>query len=203
MTWSVNSGTDYFEMMGDPTSILNREYFYGTLGGVAGECQAEPEAHFTVATAEMELYFAKDKFSALEYCTAAATPEWMGYVPRFMKNNFRIKIDAWQAMVAIAVSLSLAMILSFVVDCFVHMCNIIPLQVNLGEMDMNLLQPVQGTQTTLNFHDETLYLLEVFDFRYPGMLPLSCISEDSDITNMKFRACLLRQGDTYMLPVSY
>ena len=122
MTWSVNSGTDYFEMMGDPTSILNREYFYGTLGGVAGECQAEPEAHFTVATAEMELFFSKDKFSELEYCTAAATPEWMGYVPRFMKNNFRIKIDAWQAMVAIAVSL--AMILSFVFDFFVHMCNI-------------------------------------------------------------------------------
>mmetsp|Transcript_32611 Transcript_32611/g.60933 ORF Transcript_32611/g.60933 Transcript_32611/m.60933 type:complete len:833 (+) Transcript_32611:136-2634(+) len=175
MTWSVNVGLDYFEMTGDPTSILNREYFYGTLAGIAGECQAEPEARFTVATAEMELFFQKDRFDQLEYCTAAATPAWMGWVERFMKNNFIIKIDAWQAMVAIAV--------------------------NLGEMQMNLLQPVQGTEKVLHFHNETLYLVEVFDFRYPGMLPLSCISTDQNLRNMRFRACLLRQGDTYMLPV--
>jgi hypothetical protein len=156
MTWSAApGGGSYFEMVGDPTSILNREYFYGTLAGIAGECQAQPEAQFTVATAEMELFFDKDTFDTLEYCTAAATPkvalalsvslcllrrsvpravlqpacspslythtrahflsplsslclcvpsQWMGYVRRFMKNRFMIRIDAWQAMVAISVS---------------------------------------------------------------------------------------------------
>ena len=105
MTWSAGqNGANYFEMAGDPTSILNRQYFYGTLSGIAGECQAEPSARFTVATGEMELFFEIDKFETYEYCTQAATPEWMGYVRRFMKNNFMIKIDAWEAMVAISVS---------------------------------------------------------------------------------------------------
>jgi hypothetical protein len=105
MTWSAaQSGANYFQMVGDPTSILNREYFYGTLAGVAGECEAEPEGKFTVATAAMELFFEKDKFDLSDNCQRAATPEYMGYVQRFMKNNFLVKIDAWQAMVAISVS---------------------------------------------------------------------------------------------------
>ena len=66
---------------------------------------------------------------------------------------------------------------------------------------MGLLQPVYGTEATLVFHGETLHLIEVFDFRYPGMLPLFCILKDREATNLSFRACLLRLGDTYMLPV--
>jgi hypothetical protein len=76
------------------------------------------------------------------------------------------------------------------------------LQVNLGEIKMNLLQAVQGTQRTLEFQGKSLRLVDVFDFRYPGMMPLTCIFNDgTTLTQLSFRACLLRQGDTYMLPV--
>lgn len=103
--WAVGrGGANYFQMTGDPTSILKREYFYGTLAAVGGECEAEPAATFTSYTAGMELAFQKDLFDQFDYCRQAATPAWMGYVERWMKNNILIQIDAWQAMVAIAVS---------------------------------------------------------------------------------------------------
>ena len=70
---------------------------------MSGECEAEPEAMFSVATAGMGLTFSKQLFNLYENCSLSATPEWMGYVERWMKDNFRIQIDAWQAMVAVAV----------------------------------------------------------------------------------------------------
>lgn len=84
-------------------TLVYVQYFFGTLASVGGECEAEPAAMFTVATAGMELAFQKDLFDQFGNCTAAATPAWMGYVERWMKNNFLVQIDAWQAMVAIAV----------------------------------------------------------------------------------------------------
>jgi hypothetical protein len=67
---------------------------------------------------------------------------------------------------------------------------------------MSLLQAVQGSQFSVDFGGQTLRLVEVFDFRYPGMLPLTCILHSASTPeDLQFRACLVRQGDTFMLPV--
>jgi len=72
----------------------------------------------------------------------------------------------------------------------------------MGVIRMPLLQAVQNTQFAVTFNNSLYRFVDVFDFRYPGMLPLTCIMDDDAVEgDMTYRACLLRIGDTYMLPV--
>ena len=75
-------------------------------------------------------------------------------------------------------------------------------QINLGHIPMTLLQTISNTNFTVDYKGETLHFVDAFDFRYPGMIPVTCLIDDASLSSgFEFRACFLRQGDTFMLPV--
>ncbi|CAE7691809.1 unnamed protein product, partial [Symbiodinium microadriaticum] len=104
MTWQTDliTATDEnhkLEMTGDAVSIFRREFFFGVLAGLGGECPLNGTSELKPADAIFELTFPKDQFDDQALCTSALIPEYAGYKLKYSKNDFRLAFDIQSAMV--------------------------------------------------------------------------------------------------------
>lgn len=109
MTWQTDLLPDAdeshkMEMTGDAVSIFRREFFFGVVSGVEGECPLNGTSKLRPSDAIFEVSFPKDEFDTQELCTAAVVPEYAGFKLKYHKNDFKLSFDIQSAMVALGVS---------------------------------------------------------------------------------------------------
>lgn len=139
-----------FALIGDPAVALNRQYIFGSVSSIAGECKLPDQyAYFDKSNGELILNIPYDAYKANPICMAAGDPLFLGYNPFTTMNNFQVKVDVYSLVTALAINL-----------------NIIPFQI------LTEITAFRRNYTT-KFGEITVS--QYFSPKFPGMAPFPCI----------------------------
>lgn len=107
VSWQVSipdpSSANTFQMLGSPGVIFDRQFRFGMVGNVNGECLVTRETSYDRANNLFEIKYDVNEFNSDNICKTIANIDIMGYIYLYDFNEFRLKVDVRSFVIAFAV----------------------------------------------------------------------------------------------------
>ncbi len=138
-------------LVGDPSIAFNRQNIVGTISSAHGECQlADQITTFDKANGILSLSIPSIDYNNSSNCLAAGNPIYLGYNKFITGNNFKINLDIFSLVTALAV--------------------------NLNILTFDALIEVKAFRSNITFTDGSVVLTSrYFNPKFPGMAPIVCV----------------------------
>lgn len=109
ISWQVSipdpTSANTFQMLGSPSVIFDRQFRFGMVGNVNGECLVTRDTSYDRANNLFQLKIDVSEFLNDSICKTIAVPSYMGYIPLYDFNDFKLKLDIRSFVIAFAVRL--------------------------------------------------------------------------------------------------
>jgi hypothetical protein len=160
-----------FNLLGDPVSVFDRQYVFGTISNEEADCNLpDQDAFVNVPSGEIVLQFPKDGFQ--KGCSGRNNMgelTYLGYKGFGHSSQFELSVDLRSLMTAIAVNYNV---------------------LNVG--DLSKIPGIHGS-----VGNEWKYY-GYFDPQYPGMKPIICL--ESTLRKELCTLSLGGKNDSYVIP---
>ena len=176
----VDDTVQYFRLSGIVSSIFNRNYKFGALGSVSGDCDVKSEVKFDAATSSFTMKYSFNDFNSSSSCSGAMNPTFLGYSPQMDGDDFTVRFDMRTIMAAYALNRGMASL-----DFYIQVLD--------SEFD-NKVVTHQG--------DSYSFFLGI-DPDYLGMSPVFCLVPISRTLRPSYnfnQLCLVKIVDTFVYP---
>lgn len=174
----VDGKVQKFYMFSNPAIIFDREYIEGTVSNVYSDCNASSLGSFDASNYLLSLVFDANEFMSNDQCVSIINPTYLGYNAIYDGNDFSIGIDVRSLMTTLSINNL-----------------VIPLE-SLSVMPDQLF--------SYDYANITYAFGKYYDPRYPGMKPVSCISNNEilDAEGYAFQYCFFSlKANQYALPL--
>jgi hypothetical protein len=161
--------------MGTPLVIFDRQKVVGTISSVVGNCNATSTAAFNSGNGLLTLSYDYNEYVNTPVCNQSISPTFLSYLPATDNGRFSLHLDTRSIITAVAI--------------------------NMGIMEVDDLVEIPDLSSVYVFEGVNYTVKVVYDPKYNGMEPISCINITT--TGQKpYTFCILKvQNEVYSIPL--